>query len=105
MSKFLSNLFATSKIRKSNDKLDEQSNKKANIENENDDDNFPPVAIPRRLSMSKSGRMKEKKRSKLSITDITRNENTMTDTKSETTNAKSASRDNLDSTGKTRTDK
>lgn len=79
------------------EKFDEQSMKE-NSQNRNpQEEDLPPVVIPRRFSLSKSGRMKEKKRTKLSVLNITTNE-TIVDGGTQTTESstKSASRESLD---------
>lgn len=97
MSKLLMNLFSANKTRKSSEKLDEQVKNKENKHNTECAEDLPPVVIPRRLSLSKSGRMKEKKRSKLSLLDISRNEAVVDgSTQKPEPNARSASRENLD---------
>lgn len=74
MSKIFSNIFGSNKNKSNKDKCDGQMNKNESKQNQENEEDLPPVVIPRRLSLSKSGRMKEKKRSKLSVLNIQRNE-------------------------------
>ncbi|CAH0555691.1 unnamed protein product [Brassicogethes aeneus] len=72
MSKFLKGIFGGNKSKKNKP----ENNQKTNTKIENDDQNIEengevleglPPSMTRRLSLSKSGRMKEKKRVKMSI--------------------------------------
>lgn len=97
MSKIFTNLFSSNKNKSIKEKFDDKSKKLENSQNRDPDEDLPPVVIPRRLSLSKSGRMKEKKRSKLSVLNIVSNE-TNNDGGTQTTEARSqgASRESLD---------
>lgn len=97
MSNFIANLFGSNKNKNNNEKNSEQSKTKDNTKNDNNDDDLPPVAIPRRLSLSKSGRLKEKKRSKLGLMNISRNETVVDGTTQKAEpSSKSGSRESLD---------
>lgn len=98
MSNFLTNLFNPHKNKNNCEKSDDQSKKKDNNQNQNEED-LPPVVIPRRFSLSKSGRIKEKKRSKLGIYNASKADTVMDNAaqKSEP-NSKSASKESLDKT-------
>lgn len=65
MSNFFSNLFGGGKNKSKKSKEAAAPKPQQNHEKEEDDDNIN--ALNRRLSLSKSGRMKEKKRSTISV--------------------------------------
>lgn len=97
MSKILSNLFGSNKSKNINQKFDDQIKKKESNQNKNTEEDLPPIVIPRRLSLSKSGRMKERKRTKLSVLNIVRTEGVVDDTNQKTEpKSQSASRESLD---------
>lgn len=109
MSNFLSNLFSSHKNKNNSEKCDDHSKKtvkktekkteKSQNKNEEEED-LPPIVIPRRFSLSKSGRMKEKKRTKLAIY-VPKTETVMDHTTHKSdSNSKSASRESLDKTEK-----
>lgn len=97
MSNFIANLFGTKKNKNNNQKFDDQSKPNENSQNKNkEEEDLPPIVIPRRFSLSKSGRMKEKKRTKLGIHLVSKIETDDCTTQKTEPNSKSASRENLD---------
>lgn len=96
MSKLLSNIFGQSKTKKLNESIEGSNIKKEKISKNIDDEDLPPIAIPRRLSLSKSGRIKEKKRSKLAIEQARQQTNTDGTNKKSESKSKSPSRESLD---------
>lgn len=98
MSNFISNLFGPKKNKNNNQKFDDQSKKKENNQNKNEEEieDLPPVVIPRRFSLSKSGRMKEKKRTKLGIHNVSKIETVDCTTHKSEPNSESASKESLE---------
>lgn len=93
----LANLFNSNKFKKTNDQHEQDQIKKENCHSKYNDEDLPPVVIPRRLSLSKSGRLKEKKRTKLNLSNISRNEITDNEnTQKIENNSNPSGKDNLE---------